>query len=119
MASRSPRGGCGRHTGWADRTAPLAACRLLAEWPDGEDAPTKYILDSLLPTTSRRRLVRTAKGRWWVAQSYREMKDDLGLDHYEGRGWGRWPHHVVLVTLAYSFVVARRRQNGGDAISRG
>ncbi len=64
--------------------------------------------------------MRAAKGRWWVEQSYREMKDELGLDHSEGRGWAGWHHHAVLVTLAYAFVVvARRRQQGGDATGRG
>ncbi len=53
-----------------------------------------------------------------MEQSYREMKDELGLDHYEGRGWVGWHHHVVLVMLAYAFVVARRRQKGGGVTGR-
>ena len=92
-----------------------AGCWLLAEWPAGEGAPTKYFLANLPATTSLKGLVRAAKGRWWVEQSYREMKDELGLDHYEGRGWAGWHHHAVLVMLAYAFVVARRRQKGGGA----
>jgi len=103
----------------SDGTAPLSACWLLAEWPAGEDAPTKYFFANLPATASLRTLVRAAKGRWWVEQSYREMKDELGLDHYEGRGWVGWHHHAVLVMLAYAFVVARRRQKGGDATGRG
>ncbi len=103
----------------SDGTAPLAACWLLAEWPAGEPAPTKYFFCNRPATTSLRGLVRAAKGRWWVEQSYREMKDELGLDHYEGRGWVGWHHHAVLVMLAYAFVVARRRQKGGDATGRG
>jgi SRSO17 transposase len=99
----------------SDGTAPMAECWLLAEWPDGEDAPAKYFLCNLPASTSLRGLVRAAKGRWWVEQSYREMKDELGLDHYEGRGWVGWHHHVVLVMLAYAFIVARRRQKGGGA----
>src|SRR5262249_43343809 len=59
--------------------------------------------------TSLRRLVRTAKGRWWVEHSYKEMKDELGLDHFEGRGWRGWNHHVTLVLLAYTFLALRRR----------
>jgi len=102
----------------SDGTAPLAACWLLAEWPEGEDAPTKYFFSNLPAATPLRRLVRAAKGRWWVEQSYREMKDELGLDHYEGRGWVGWHHHVVLVMLAYAFVVARRRQKGGGVTGR-
>ena len=102
----------------SDGTAPLAACWLLAEWPEGEDAPTKYFFSNLPAATPLRRLVRAAKGRWWVEQSYREMKDELGLDHYEGRGWVGWHHHVVLVMLAYAFVAARRRQKGGGVTGR-
>ena len=100
----------------SDGTAPLAECWLLAEWPPGEPAPTKYFFSNLPAGTPLRRLVRAAKGRWWVEQSYREMKDELGLDHHEGRGWVGWHHHVVLVMLAYAFVVvAYRRQKGGGA----
>jgi SRSO17 transposase len=54
-----------------------------------------------------------------VELSYREMKDELGLDHFEGRSWRGWHHHVVLVMLAYAFVVARRRQKGGGATAPG
>jgi len=129
--SRAGKGGPrklgGRFAAWrvrpahrlSDGTAPLAACWLLAEWPAGEAAPTKYFFANLPATASLRSLVRAAKGRWWVEQSYREMKDELGLDHYEGRGWVGWHHHAVLVMLAYAFVVARRRQKGGDAIGLG
>lgn len=122
-----PRKLGGRFAAWRVRPAhrlsdgrgPQPECWLLAEWPAGEPAPTKYFLCNLPATASLRGLVRTAKGRWWVEQSYREMKDELGLDHYEGRGWVGWHHHVVLVMLAYAFVVARRRQKGGDATAPG
>lgn len=102
----------------SDGTTPLAGCWLLAEWPGGEEAPTKYFFSNLPITTPLRGLVRAAKGRWWVEQSYREMKDELGLDHFEGRSWVGWHHHVMLVMLAYAFVVARRRQKGGGATGR-
>ena len=46
----------------------------------------------------------TAKSRWWVEHSYRELKDELGLDHFEGRSWRGWNHHVVLVLMAYAFL---------------
>jgi SRSO17 transposase len=88
---------------------PLAACWLVVEWPEGEAEPTKYFFSNLPADTSLRRLVRTAKGRWWVEHSYKEMKDELGLDHFEGRGWRGWDHHVTLVLLAYTFLVLRRR----------
>jgi len=88
---------------------PLAECWLLVEWPDGEAEPTKYFFSNLPAGTSLRRLVRTAKSRWWVEHSYKELKDELGLDHFEGRGWRGWHHHVTLVLLAYGFLVLRRR----------
>ena len=88
---------------------PLAACWLVVEWPEGEAAPTKYFFSNLPANTSLRRLVRTAKGRWWIEHSYKEMKDELGLDHFEGRSWRGWQHHVTLVLLAYAFLVLRRR----------
>jgi SRSO17 transposase len=78
---------------------------LLIEWPEGESAPTKYWLGQL--GTGRpglRRLVRLAHARWRIEMDYRELKDELGLDHFEGRHWLGWHHHVTLVTLAYAFL---------------
>ena len=91
---------------------PLAACWLLVEWPEGVDAPAKYFFSNLPPETSLKRLVDTAKSRWWVEHSYRELKDELGLDHFEGRSWRGWNHHVVLVLMAYAFLqdIRRRRR---------
>ena len=109
----------GRFAAWRVRPAhklssgkePLDACWLLAEWPEGADAPAKYFFSNLPPKTSLKRLVDTAKSRWWVEHSYRELKDELGLDHFEGRSWRGWNHHVVLVLMAYAFLqdVRRRR----------
>ena len=92
---------------------PLGACWLVAEWPEGEAEPTKFFFSNLPEATSLRSLVRAAKGRWWVEHSYKEMKDELGLDHFEGRSWRGWQHHVTLVMLAYAFLVLRRRQRRG------
>ncbi len=92
---------------------PLAACWLLVEWPEGAAAPTKYFFGNLPPDTALRQLVRTAKSRWWVEHSYKELKDELGLDHFEGRSWQGWQHHVTLVLLAYGFLVLQRRQRRG------
>jgi len=89
---------------------PLAALWLVAEWPEGEAAPTKFFFSNLPPGTSLRQLVRTAKSRWWVEHSYKELKDELGLDHFEGRSWRGWHHHVTLVLLAYGFLVLQRQQ---------
>ena len=94
---------------------PLAPCWLLVEWPPEAKEPTKYFFSNLPPTTSVKRLVRTAKSRWWIEHSYRELKDELGLDHFEGRSWRGWHHHVVLVLLAYAFLqqLRRQRKKGG------
>jgi len=99
----------------SDGRGPQRECWLLAEWPPGEEAPTKFFFANLPANASLRQLVRTAKGRWWVEQSYREMKEELGLDHYEGRSWVGWHHHMVLVMLSYAFVVAYRRKKKGGA----
>jgi SRSO17 transposase len=109
----------GRFAAWRVRPAhqlsagkvPLGPCWLLAEWPADADRPAKYFFSNLPATTSLKRLVTTAKSRWWVEHSYRELKDELGLDHFEGRSWRGWNHHVVLVLMAYAFLqdVRRRR----------
>jgi SRSO17 transposase len=78
---------------------------LLIEWPEGESAPTKYWLAQLGPgRPGLRRLVRLAHARWRIEMDYRELKDELGLDQFEGRHWLGWHHHVTLVTLAYAFL---------------
>ena len=61
--------------------------------------------------TSWRGLVRKAKGRFRIEQDYEEMKGELGLDHFEGRSWQGWHHHVTLVTLAYAFLMLERMGN--------
>jgi SRSO17 transposase len=53
---------------------------------------------------SLRPAVHAARGRWKIEQDYRELKDELGLDHFEGRGWLGWHHHVTLVSLAFCFL---------------
>jgi len=81
----------------------------LVEWPPEEPAPTKYWLADLRgEPLGLRRLVRLAKGRWRIEQDYRELKDELGLDHFEGRSWTGWHHHVTLVSMAYAFLVLER-----------
>jgi SRSO17 transposase len=78
---------------------------LLIEWPEGESAPTKYWLAQLgTSRPGRRRLLRLAHARWRIEMDYRELKDELGLDQFEGRHWLGWHHHVTLVTLAYAFL---------------
>jgi SRSO17 transposase len=81
---------------------------LLAEWPQGEPEPVKYWLANLPQTTPLQRLVGLAKLRWRVEHDYRELKDALGLDHFEGRSWQGWHHHVTLVSVAHGFVTLER-----------
>jgi SRSO17 transposase len=81
---------------------------LLAEWPASESAPTKYWLSTLPRSTSLRQLVETVKLRWRVERDYQELKQELGLGHYEGRGWRGFHHHATLCIAAYGFLVAER-----------
>jgi SRSO17 transposase len=83
---------------------------LLIEWPADALAPSKYWFSNLPAKVSWRRLVRLAKLRWRVEQNYQQLKEELGLDHYEGRGWHGWHHHVTLVCLAYAFLLLERRR---------
>ena len=88
---------------------------LLIEWPQGAPAPTDYWLCQLEGVeTGLRRLIRLARARWRVELDYRELKEELGLDHYEGRGWLGWHHHVTLVSMAFCFLrceQARAKKN--------
>jgi len=90
------------------RTEVRAEQWLLMEWPQEEEAPTKYWLSTLSPHTPLRDLVRLAKHRWIIERDYEELKQELGLDHYEGRGWRGFHHHATLCTAAYGFLVAER-----------
>lgn len=81
---------------------------LLVEWPEGEGEPTKYFLSTLPKTTSLRRLVETIKMRWRIEHDYEELKQELGLTHYEGRGWRGFHHHASLTIASYAFLVAER-----------
>jgi len=81
---------------------------LLVEWPKGEEAPTKYWLATLPPTISFRRLVDMAKLRWRIERDYQELKQEVGLGHYEGRGWRGFHHHATLCIAAYGFLVSER-----------
>ena len=94
------------------KTMEVPSEELLIEWPEGREEPLKFWLSSLPPhRTSWRGLVRKAKGRFRIEQDYEEMKGELGLDHFEGRSWQGWHHHVTLVTLAYSFLMLERMAN--------
>jgi len=78
---------------------------LLIEWPRGEAEPTKYWFSNLPRQAGLARLVALAKVRWRIEQSYQQLKEELGLDHYEGRGFLGWQHHVTMSMLAYGFLL--------------
>lgn len=86
----------------------LPACWLIIEWPTDAEAPTDYWLSTLPPDTPMTQLVRYGKIRWRIEHDYRELKHGLGLDHFEGRTWLGWHHHVTLVTAAHLFVTLQR-----------
>jgi SRSO17 transposase len=81
---------------------------LLIEWPAEENEPTKYWLATLSTHTKLAALVKLAKHRWIIERDYQELKQELGLGHYEGRGWRGFHHHATLCIAAYGFLVAER-----------
>jgi SRSO17 transposase len=81
---------------------------LLCEWPADCEKPTKYWLAMLPATTSMRSLVRLAKLRWRVERDYQEMKQEVGLDHFEGRTWRGFHHHAALCAVAHGFLALQR-----------
>jgi SRSO17 transposase len=90
------------------RAEPRAEEWLLIEWPHGEAEPTKYWLSNLPPATALKRLVHTAKGRWVIERDYQDLKQEIGLGHYEGRNWRGFHHHASLAIAAYGFLMAER-----------
>jgi len=91
---------------------------LLVEWPDDAVQPTKFWLSTLPEETPMADLVRQAKQRWLIERDYRELKQELGLGHYEGRGWRGFHHHAALCIAAYGFLVAERAAFPPSATSK-
>jgi SRSO17 transposase len=81
---------------------------LFYEWPTGETEPTKFWLATLPVGVSLKQLVRLAKLRWRIERDYQEMKQEIGLDHFEGRGWRGFHHHAALCAVAHGFLALRR-----------
>jgi SRSO17 transposase len=81
---------------------------LLCQWFDDKPEPTKFWLSSLPGNTSLRTLVRFAKLRWRVERDYQELKQEIGLDHFEGRTWRGFHHHATLCSVAHAFLALRR-----------
>ena len=96
------------------RTSPIRRAKdreeetLLIEWPEGETEPSRYWLATLPESTSFRRLVDIAKMRWLIERDYQELKQEIGLGHYEGRGWVGFHHHATMCIAAYGFLVSER-----------
>jgi len=83
---------------------------IVLEWPEDEKAATKFTLTTLPRRMSKKQIVRLLKERWRTEQAYQEMKGELGLDHFEGRSFPGWHHHISVVLSCYAFVVAERRR---------
>ena len=90
------------------RATPHPVEWLLIEWPQGEAEPSHYWLATLPAETDLMALVDIAKLRWRIERDYEELKSELGLAHYEGRGWRGFHHHATLCIAAYGFLIRER-----------
>jgi SRSO17 transposase len=81
---------------------------LLIEWPEGEDEPTKYWLSTLPGEIGFEAFVDCTKLRWRIERDYLELKQEIGLGHYEGRGWIGFHHHATLSIASYAFLISER-----------
>jgi SRSO17 transposase len=93
-----------------ERAEPHAEEWLLIEWPRGEAEPVKYWISTLPANTKLKALVKMAKHRWIIERDYEELKQELGLGHFEGRNWRGFHHHATLCIAAYGFLVAERNR---------
>ena len=91
-----------------ERSAPHAIEWLLIEWPKGDDEPAKYWLSTLPETTPLKEMVDLAKLRWRIERDYQDLKQEIGLGHYEGRSWRGFHHHATLSIAAYGFLISER-----------
>jgi SRSO17 transposase len=100
---------------------------LMIEWPEGESEPSKFVLTTLPTSLGKSQIARLVKERWRTERAYEDLKGELGLDHFEGRSFPGWHHHVSVVLCCYAFVVAerarhfppsRRRTRPNDSVSR-
>ena len=81
---------------------------LICEWPETEVQPSKFYFSNLPATISLKALVRLVKLRWRVERDYQEMKQEVGLDHFEGRTWRGFHHHAALCVIAHAFLALQR-----------
>ena len=94
---------------WEKRSTPRREEWLIVEWPKGRNAPTDYWLSNLPADSEPERLARLARLRWKIELDYKQLKGELGLDHYEGRSWLGWYHHTALVTAVHGFLTLERQ----------
>jgi SRSO17 transposase len=94
---------------WDKRSSPRREEWLIVEWAKGKDKPTDYWLSNLPADTKPERLARLARLRWKIEFDYKQLKGELGLDHYEGRSWLGWYHHTALVTAVHGFLTLERQ----------
>ncbi len=100
------------------RTGPLAPeVWLLCEREAGPVTRRKYYFVHLPATASLRTLVELAHQRWAIEQQYQELKTELGLDHFEGRSYPGWQHHVVLTAVAHAYIQRERRRHGATTLT--
>jgi SRSO17 transposase len=97
---------CAHRDYW--RSEPHPEEWLIIEWPKDENEPAKYWFSTLPAGTSLAKLVHLAKHRWIIERDYEELKQELGLGHFEGRGWRGFHHHATLCIVSYGFLVAER-----------
>jgi SRSO17 transposase len=91
-----------------NRSEPWPEEWLLIEWPKEEKEPTKYWLSTMPKDVGFGRLVDLAKLRWRIERDYQELKQEIGLGHFEGRGWRGFHHHATLCIAAYGFLISER-----------
>ena len=93
---------------WQGRASPPPEEWLIAEWPEGQEEPSDYWLSNLPAEAEPERLARLARLRWTIELDYKQLKGELGLDHYEGRSYIGWHHHTALVSAAHGFLTLER-----------
>ena len=100
----------GRAGRWS-RPGRREAVWLMVEWPEGESEPSKFVLTTLPRNLSKSQIARLVKERWRTERAYEDLKGELGLDHFEGRSFPGWHHHVSVVLCCYAFIVAERARH--------
>jgi SRSO17 transposase len=91
---------------------------LVIEWEDGEDEPTKFHFSSLPLIISHKQLVRVIKQRWRTERVYQDLKEELGLDHFEGRSFPGWHHHVSVALSCFAFIAAEQARRFPPSAAR-